>query len=341
MLSFAYPLLLLLAPIPLLVRWLAPPLAAQARSLRVPFGARLQRAIARSPLSSPGGSNWIAHLAPIAIWCLSLVALARPQWIEDPIEKQTPTRDLLLLVDLSGSMDQEDFTNAEGETVSRLDAVKEILGDFLEHREGDRVGLVVFGDSPFLQAPFSTDLSLSHRLLDETAVGMAGPRTAFGDAIGLGIRLFEESEVPAKTIIALTDGNDTKSQVPPVEAARVASDRDIRIHTVAIGDPTTVGEDKLDQQALDDVARTTEGQSFFAADREELAGIYDELDRIETREIKTLSHRPRRDVFHWLILAALLVSFASRISIRSLRALPETERRPLRVHPVTGELELS
>ncbi|HEY5953360.1 MAG TPA: VWA domain-containing protein, partial [Terrimicrobiaceae bacterium] len=118
-------------------------------------------------------------------------------------------------------MKQEDFTNAAGRKVDRLTAVKEALEDFLSHREGDRVGLVVFGDAPFLQAPFSTDLGLSRQLLDETVVGMAGPRTAFGDAIGLGISLFEKSDAPARAIIALTDGNDTASQVPPVEAARV------------------------------------------------------------------------------------------------------------------------
>ncbi len=228
----------------------------------------------------------LRFLLPTLVWVLLVVALARPQWLEPAITKNLPTRDLLLLVDLSGSMQQEDFTNAAGETVDRLTAVKEVLGDFLSRREGDRVGLVVFGDAPFLQAPFSTDLDLSRQLLDETAIGMAGPRTAFGDAIGLGISLFDGSDAPARTIIALTDGNDTKSQVPPVEAARVAENRGIRIHTVAIGDPLTVGEEKLDEETLREVARTGGGSYFFAADREQLAGIYDELDRIETRDVK-------------------------------------------------------
>ena len=211
-----------------------------------------------------------------------LTALARPQWLEPPVTREVPTRNLLLLVDLSGSMRQEDFTNAAGAKVDRLSAVKEVLGAFLVRCEGDRVGLVVFGDAPFLQAPFSTDLSLSRRLLDETAIGMAGPCTAFGDAVGLGVTLFDQSDAPAKTIIALTDGNDTASQVPPVEAARVARQRDIRIHTVAIGDPTTMGEEKLDADTLRAVAQTSGGSYFFAADRQQLAGIYDELDQIET-----------------------------------------------------------
>ena len=340
MLTFAYPWLFLLAPLPWLVR-LLPPRRADANALRVPFGRRIEQALAGVPLAGGSGRGRTAMVAPALVWLLVLTALARPQWLEPPVEKATPTRDLLLLVDLSGSMDQQDFTNPEGQKVSRLDAAKEILGDFLQKRQGDRVGLVVFGDSAFLQAPFSTDLSLSRRLLEETAVGMAGPRTALGDAIGLGIQQFERSDLPAKTIIALTDGNDTKSQVPPVEAARIASDRDIRIHTVAIGDPTTVGEDKLDRETLDEVARETGGRSFFAADREQLATIYQELDRIETREIKTLRHQPRHDVQHLPLLAALLVSMASRLVFRRGAAASATKRRPIRVHPVTGELELT
>ena len=146
-----------------------------------------------------------------------------------------------------------------GDKVDRLTAVKEVLGEFLIRREGDRVGLVVFGDAPFLQVPFTTDLNLARQLLGETEIGMAGPRTAFGDAIGLGVHLFQKSDAPAKTIIALTDGNDTKSQVPPVEAARVAKEEGIRIHTVAIGDPTSVGEEKLDEDALRAVADSCGG----------------------------------------------------------------------------------
>jgi Ca-activated chloride channel family protein len=221
--------------------------------------------------------------------------------------------------------------------------VKEVLGDFLTRRQGDRVGLVVFGDAPFLQAPFSTDLQLSRQLLDETAIGMAGPRTAFGDAIGLGVTLFDQSNAPARTIIALTDGNDTASQVPPVEAARVAKQRDIRIHTVAIGDPTTVGEEKLDVDTLRTVAQTSGGSYFFAADRQQLAGIYDELDRIETRLVKVVSHRPRRDLFYWPLLAALLLSAGGKAFglLRRSRATPAVRAlATVRVDPLTGRLEV-
>lgn len=330
-------------PLPWLLRRFLPPRRQSRVAVRVPFGNRLRQVVAKRSAGERVKRSSLRWLIPSLIWLLLLTSLARPQWIEPPLTKNLPTRDLLLLVDLSGSMSKEDFTNAAGNKVDRLMAVKEVVGDFLEHREGDRVGLVVFGDAPFLQAPFSTDLGLSRRLLDETAIGMAGPRTAFGDAIGLGVGLFDQSDAPAKTIIALTDGNDTKSQVPPVEAARVAAQRDIRIHTVAIGDPLTVGEEKLDEAVLRQVAEVAGGKYFFAADREGLAGIYAELDRLETREIKVISHRPRKDIFYWPLLVALLLSLVEKTTFilqhkRASTAAPA--QGSVRVNPITGKLEV-
>ena len=330
-------------PLPWLLRRFLPPRRQSRVAVRVPFGNRLRQVVARRSAGERVKRSSLRWLIPSLIWLLLLTSLARPQWIEPPLTKNLPTRDLLLLVDLSSSMSEEDFTNAAGNKVDRLMAVKEVVGDFLERREGDRVGLVVFGDAPFLQAPFSTDLGLSRRLLDETAIGMAGPRTAFGDAIGLGVGLFDQSDAPAKTIIALTDGNDTKSQVPPVEAARVAAQRDIRIHTVAIGDPLTVGEEKLDEAVLRQVAEVAGGKYFFAADREGLAGIYAELDRLETREIKVISHRPRKDIFYWTLLVALLLSLMEKTTFilqhkRASTAAPA--QGSVRVNPITGKLEV-
>jgi Ca-activated chloride channel family protein len=343
MLTFAHLWIFSMLPLPWLLRRFLRPRRQSRVAVRVPFGNRLRQVVARRSAGERVKRSSLRWLIPSLIWLLLLTSLARPQWIEPPVTKNLPTRDLLLLVDLSGSMSEEDFTNAAGNKVDRLMAVKEVVGDFLERREGDRVGLVVFGDAPFLQAPFSTDLGLSRRLLDETAIGMAGPRTAFGDAIGLGVGLFDQSDAPAKTIIALTDGNDTKSQVPPVEAARVAAHRDIRIHTVAIGDPLTVGEEKLDEAVLRKVVEVAGGKYFFAADREGLAGIYAELDRLETREIKVISHRPRKDMFYWPLLVALLLSLVEKTTFilqhkRASTAAPA--QGSVRVNPITGKLEV-
>jgi Ca-activated chloride channel family protein len=340
MLTFDHIWIFWMAPLPLLVRWLVPPRLADRPAVRVPFLPRILAAGVTA--SGRSDEDELPLVVRWGVWLLVLAALARPQWLEPPIERSISTRDLLLLVDLSGSMEQKDFTNAAGHAVDRLTAVKEVLGEFLAQRQGDRVGLVVFGSAPFLQVPFTTDLQLCRRLLDETAVRMAGPRTAFGDAIGLGIKLFDQSEVPTKTIIALTDGNDTGSAVPPAEAARVAQDRGITIHTVAVGDPTTVGEEALDEQALRAVAQVTKGEYLLAMNRDELAGVYERLDQIETRDVETVSHRPRRDLFFWPVAAALLVTLAihaGKLWAGRTRVTGAATSVRLRVNPRTFELE--
>jgi len=325
MLSLVYPWIALLVPLPLVVLFGLPPHTERRPGLRVPFFNRLARLSGQQPFS--GGVVARRHPARLAllivVWLLTLAALARPQWIEPPLHRDLPTRDLLVLVDLSGSMDTKDFVDASGKTVDRLAAVKEVLDDFLSRRKGDRVGVVVFGDAPFALVPFTTDLDLCRAMLRGTAVGMAGPRTAFGDAIGLGIGLFAKSTVKAKTIIALTDGNDTLSRVPPAEAAGVARDKGIVIHTVAVGDPQAAGEDKLDEAALREVASTTGGGFYRALDRGQLADIYRRLDEVEIRRIDAVSFRPRRDVY-WLPLGAALalIMLAQCVGIvrRHLRA---------------------
>jgi Ca-activated chloride channel family protein len=340
MLVFAHGWVWWLAPLPIVAWWLLPPRSRDRPALRVPFMERLRASGGVIATRSTRGFGAGCFLR-VMLWLAVLAALARPQWLEPPVEKQVPTRDLLLLVDLSASMEQADFTDAEGKVVDRLSAARDVLGDFLLRREGDRVGLVVFGSAPFVQAPFTSDLALCHALLEETKVGMAGPRTSLGDAIGLGIQLFDGSDAPAKTIIALTDGNDTASAVPPVEAARIARDRGITIHTVAMGDPTTVGEDRLDTETLDAVAKSTGGQSFLALDRRELSGIYAQLDEIETREIRMVSHRPRRDVYYWPLGVALVASLAFSLlgSLRAAGPAGSTPKARLRVNPRTFELE--
>lgn len=313
MLTFGYPWLIVLLPLPLLLRWLLPAYGEQRPAVRMPFFNMLTRSSdAKSAQGAVVRRRSVAQaLLFIIIWCAAVAALARPQWLEPPVVRELPTRDLLLAVDLSGSMEAEDFKNAQGEAVDRLTAVKEVLDEFLSRREGDRIGLLVFGTAAFVQVPFTQDLDVSRQLLNETEVRMAGPKTAFGDAIGLGISLFERSEVEQRVMIALTDGNDTGSKVPPHEAARIAADKGIVIHTVAIGDPGTVGEDMLDEEALRQVAEITKGKYFFAGDREQLEGIYAELDRLETREVETVSYRPRLDLFHWplTLIAVLFLSY--------------------------------
>lgn len=308
MLSFSYPWLAVLLPAPVLVYGLLPAYQIRRSAVRVPFFADLVRLTGATPRqkASVGRRGLWRTIALSVCWLLVVASLMRPQWVLPPVHHERPARDLLLLVDLSGSMDTEDFDGAAGNKVSRLVAVKEVLEDFLARRKDDRVGVVVFGNAPFVLIPFTTDLKLAHQLLDEMQVGMAGPRTAFGDAIGLGINMFAASTVPAKTMIALTDGNDTASRVPPEEAAQIAHDKGIVIHTVAVGDPEAAGEDKLDEDVLKGVSAATGGGYYRALDRQKLAEIYTKLDAVETRKVDSVSFQPKVELY-WLPLAGLAI----------------------------------
>jgi Ca-activated chloride channel family protein len=301
MLTLALPWMLLLIPLPLLLRYLLPAWKEPRAALRLPLLAQLAAAggaetTGKAPVRRRGRPQALLF---VLVWSLLVLALARPQWLEPALVRELPTRDLLLAVDLSGSMAAEDFEDADGRRIERLTAVKQVVDDFLGRRQGDRVGLLVFGNAAFVQAPFTQDLDVVRQLLADTVVGMAGPKTAFGDAIGLAISLFERSKLQQRTLIILTDGNDTGSQVPPDKATAIAADQGIVIHTIAIGDPASIGEQALDQEMLETVAGRSGGRYFFAADRDALAQIYDTLDQIETRKVETISQRPRRDLYVW------------------------------------------
>ena len=246
MLTFAHPWLFLLLPLPWLVRSMLPIHHERKAAVRVPFLQRLSRlaglqpgagvAVTRRPLS-----QWLVLSLS---WLFIVTALTRPQWLEDPIIKELPMRDLLVAVDLSGSMEAKDFTDADGNNVDRLTAVKQVLDAFFARRDGDRVGLILFGSAAFVQVPFTDDLDVIRELLDEAQIRMLGPKTMLGDAMGLAINLFERSEVDERVLIVLTDGNDTGSLVPPERAAEIARDNEVVTYTIAIGDPAAVGEQR-------------------------------------------------------------------------------------------------
>ena len=343
MIELAAPWWLALLPLPFVLQRILPPRVDERDAVYAPFVERLAEALG---LQSEGGVHVLGRrllqwLGLALGWGSVLLALARPQWVGEPETRTVATRDLLLAVDLSGSMEAEDFTDASGAKVDRLTAVKGVLDDFLARREGDRVGLVVFGTAAFLQAPFTEDLDACRLLLDETQVRMAGPRTALGDALGLSLALFEESELEERTVILLTDGNDTGSRVPPEKAAAIAADRGVQVHVVAVGDPTTVGEDRLDERALREIARLTGGTYAHAADRDALEGVYADLDALDTREVETRSHRPRRELYIWplgffVVMSALLVAIFTwwrgapdrALSRAADRATPAAEAAP-------------
>jgi Ca-activated chloride channel family protein len=309
--TLAYPWLLLLLPLPWLASRLLLPYRESRSGLTVPFLDRLAQVTGQTPGESSVvlRGRWLRHAALLLAWICTVTALARPQRIEPPITKTLPVQDLLLAVDLSGSMDTKDFTNAKGEKIQRLAAVKEVLDGFLSRQKGERLGLIFFGTAPFVQAPFTEDIDVCRELLNEAQVNMAGPQTAFGDAIGLAINVFDRSDAPERVLIALTDGNDTSSKVPPIKAAEIAKDKGIVVYTVAVGDPRAVGEDALDEQTLKTVASITGGLYSFAADRDQLDAVYQRIDALQSHKAQTKSYRPRRDVYDWPLGVGLVLTF--------------------------------
>ncbi|NJN47630.1 MAG: VWA domain-containing protein [Candidatus Competibacteraceae bacterium] len=310
MLNLAYPWLLVLLPLPWLVRRFMSPHRQIRLGLYAPFIDRLAELTGQTPQS---GATVAANppmqlLLMLVIWCLLVVALARPVWLDDPLVKVIPARDLLVAIDLSGSMEREDFSDEKGQQLSRMDGVKQVLDAFLANRDGDRVGLIFFGTGAFVQAPFTDDLQVVQLLLEEAQPRMAGPKTALGDAIGLAMTLFERSDLDDRVLILLTDGNDTGSLVPPERAAELAKQRNVVIHAIGVGDSTAAGEEPLDEKLLQQITQATGGEYFFAADRANLTGVTEKIDALTPREAETITHRPRFDLFHWPLGVALLLS---------------------------------
>ena len=324
MLEFAHPWFLLCLPLPLLVYWLLPVYKESADSIQVPFFQRLVKLTGATPSR---GAVILPRLLFQRIWLtiswlLLVLAMARPEWLGDPVVREKSARDLMVAVDLSGSMEVRDFTTSEGEKVSRLEALKSVLQEFVEQREHDRLGLIVFGDAAYLQAPFTTDHDAWMTLLQETEIGMAGQSTVFGDAIGLAIKVFENSDSDNKVLIVLTDGNDTGSKVPPIDAAKVAIEYDITIYTIAIGDPETVGEEALDLQVLERIAELTDGGYYQALDRNQLQQSYSAINALEPELYESLSYRPRTPLHHYplaMLVGVYLVFFSAMSAIALLR----------------------
>ena len=304
--SWAFALL----PAPLLIWWWLPAYKEQQDSIRVPFFEQLASAIGVEP--ARGGvllrKNLFQRVLAPLVWVLILGALARPQFVEPPIEKIESARDLMLAIDLSGSMDTRDMFDASGERINRLEMVKLVLDDFIARREGDRIGVIVFGTQAFLQAPFTQDHELVRTLLEQTEPRIAGPQTTIGDAIGLSVKVFDASEARDKVLILLTDGNDTGSRVPPKKAAEIAASSEVTIYTVAVGDPEAAGEAKMDLDVLETIASTTGGAAFFAEDRAELEDIYRRIDALTPEEIETTSYRPTRPLYYWPLGLAVILT---------------------------------
>ena len=321
--ELSHPWALALVLLPLLMR-LLPAYKESRDSVKVPFFDKLVQMSQERPETGAMilRRNRLQRVLVTVMWLALVLAAAKPQWIGPPVEQQKSGRDLMVAVDISGSMDTTDFTLPDGTEVNRLQAVKYVLTELADQRPSDRLGLIVFGSAAYLQTPFTDDHDIWSSLLDQTEIGMAGQSTVFGDAIGLSIKLFLESDSDNRVLIILTDGNDTGSVVPPVDAAKVAATHGIRIYAIAIGDPSAVGEEALDMDTNRRGSEVSEGRDFQALDRVQLEAAYRTIGELEPDIYETVSFRPRSSL-HWVPLAiasALVLLFHSWGAWRTWRS---------------------
>jgi len=307
MLTFAYPWLFLLILFPLLLAvWRSRgqnPVAAPV----VPFGARLARlpGVQRVKRTTP---LW-RRLLIMAAWILLIAGLARPQWIGEAIEMPVSGRDMLMLVDISPSMEERDM-HFQGRPINRLQAVKRVMNDFIAQREGDRLGLILFGTQPYVQSPLSFDLKTVRTLLNEAGLGMAGRATAIGDAIGLAVKRLRDRPQDQRVIILVTDGANTAGELPPEKAAEIAEAAGVKIYTIGIGAETIVRQGlfgnrrvnpsrDLDEELLKAISAQTGGEYFRAASMPELALVYESINQLEPTEVEARPFRPTDDLYYW------------------------------------------
>lgn len=327
--TIAWPWLLLLAPVPWLLRLLLPASpSSDMQALRVPWFSAV----------AGGKAGWMRRpwlaLAAMLVWLLLVVAAARPQWIGEIESLPVTGRDLLLAVDISGSMDTQDMI-LNKTAVNRLKVVKKVAGEFIQRRHGDRVGLILFGSRAYLQTPLTFDTQTTATLLDESEIGLAGRETAIGDAIGLAVKRLRDDAASERVLILLTDGANTSGEVQPLQAAEFAARDDLTVYTVGVGADEMMVQDffgsrvvnpsaDLDEDTLRAIADQTGGRYFRARDAESLEKIYEILDELEPVESDVETIRPVDELFYWPMgLAYVLALLAALFSIRpfNLRVL--------------------
>ncbi|MEZ5571844.1 MAG: VWA domain-containing protein [Halioglobus sp.] len=302
--SLEYYWVLLLLPLPLLVYKFLPARRESEQSLRVPFFDRLVAATGSNPgeVSVIRRRRLAQKILLTLSWIATVVVLAEPVQYGALVKEREYGRDLMIAVDLSQSMEKQDFPALDGETISRWSALQKLMSQFAQEREGDRLGLIAFGSGAYLQVPFTADAGMWVSLLGQLQTGMAGAATAIGDAIGLAMRNFETSQAKQKMLILVTDGSDNASRLPAIEAAKVAATQGVTIYTIAIGDPARQsGVDKVDVATLKRVAEVTGGKSYVAIDSQSLQTVLTDLNQIQPSAYDSTTSRPKTLLYPWII----------------------------------------
>jgi Ca-activated chloride channel family protein len=314
MISFNWPWLALLLPLPWIIRYSMKPIdAASEAALRVPFIEDFKQNLGTQKRKLGRWPLWLASIA----WILLVLAGMRPEWFGELIEIPVTGREMILAVDLSGSMEEKDFI-LKGQRVDRLTATKFVAADFIERRIGDRIGLILFGEKAYLQAPMTFDRETVSTLLYESAIGLAGKATAIGDAIGLAVKRLRNREESNRVLILLTDGANTAGAVQPLEAAELAQREGLKIYTIGVGADEMMIQglfgmrrvnpsSDLDEDTLKAIAEQTGGQYFRARDTQQLDQIYRILDELEPIENDPMQFRPKKALYYWPLSIAFII----------------------------------
>ncbi len=321
MLELQWPWLLLALPLPILIMLLVKPASEiSAAALHIPFYQNITSLTGANQVETT--RSLYQQILPWLIWCLLVLAACRPVWFGDPTEMPSSGRDLMMAVDLSGSMEINDM-NLNGNQVDRLVATKAVMEDFIARRRGDRLGLILFGSQAYLQTPLTFDRATVRTLMNESFIGMAGNKTAIGDALGLAVKHLRKRPESSRVLILLTDGANTAGEISPIQAANIASEESIKIYSIGLGADemiqpgvfgTSFGSRRvnpsadLDEKTLTEIANLTGGRYFRARNTEALEGIYELLDQLEPVEVEHEAYRPSKALFFWPLTLALLLS---------------------------------
>ena len=322
---------MLLLPLPALVRALVAEAKVRQLALSVPLltGRMLAvKPVGRTSLPPAGLCMW-------AFWVCLVLAASRPFWLGDPVSRTVSGRDLMLAVDISGSMNEADMS-VNGKASSRIDVLKLVVGEFIKRRQGDRLGLILFGTNAYTYVPLTFDLGALGDLLTDVSTGLAGRHTAIGDAIGLALKSMRKQRSRHKVLILITDGSNTAGFENPVVVAQAAARQGLTIYSIGIGsDEKTLAKIYglpgiptglvLNEPVLRGIAEVSNGRYFHATNRAALEQIYIELDKLEPLEYEYQSQRPRQELYLLPLASGLLLMLVyllwsiwqSRVSAKS------------------------
>jgi Ca-activated chloride channel homolog len=322
MFELVWPWVLITLPLPWFVwRFIPPAISIQQSSiLHIPFFNEIEQCLEKHTKKYLKNTFWgnKRRVLALLIWIVLVLAASNPRWVGEPQYISQSGRDLMLAVDLSSSMSIPDMI-IDHKQVERLDAIKAVANNFISHRTGDRIGLILFGSKAYLQTPLTYDLSTVKAMLNDASIGLAGNLTSIGDAIGLAIKHLSQSELGNRVLILLTDGSNNSGSIEPLEAARMAAQQHIRIYTIGVGSENPgrqglmglqklIAKDQLDVATLQSIANETGGLFFQVTDIPSLQLAYKQLDQIEPVPSGHIIYTKKIDLYPWFLSLALILS---------------------------------